>query len=92
MCAQGCLLIRERACGRRHLRTLAHAHNFYSYKMLQELLPTVKAVTFQKTRRYPVIFQEKKQDLSVSRKSCSDQNRTEDFGRGALWSIQKSNV
>lgn len=60
MCAQGCLLIRERACGRRHLRTPAHAHDFYNYKMLQELHPTVKAVTFQKTRRYPVIFQKKK--------------------------------
>lgn len=60
MCAQGCVLIRERACGRRRLRTLACAHDSCSQKMLRELLPTVKAVTFQKGRRYPVIFQEKK--------------------------------
>jgi len=48
MCAQGCLLIRERARGRRHLRPLACAHDFYSCKMLQELLPTEKQSPFKK--------------------------------------------
>lgn len=83
---------RERAW--RRLRSLADARDFFICKVLEELLLQGKQSPFQRSRRHPPCHLSggKKKDLSVSRKSCSDQSRTADFGRGALWPVRVSDI
>lgn len=53
--ADTCIFAHQRECVCLHLRSLVRAQDFYSCKRLEELLPTMKAVTFSKRSQASIV-------------------------------------